>query len=99
MFPQVVGHIKGSKRPHSHSKLHEINCVKSPPPRSGCIVQFSERGGEAFLAVGVAKDLQLAPRACTSASIDIYRFVADGTRLELLHKVRTPSARARTRQH
>ncbi|KAJ2160723.1 pre-mRNA-splicing factor rse1 [Coemansia sp. RSA 552] len=42
-------------------------------------------GGEYLLAVGVANGLTLKPRACTDASVHVYRWTTNGTCLELLH--------------
>jgi len=52
---------------------------------SVCTVTFHDRD-ELFLAVGTVKDLQLQPRAFTSAFIHLYRFIEDGRKLELVHK-------------
>ncbi|KAL1922827.1 uncharacterized protein VTP21DRAFT_9203 [Calcarisporiella thermophila] len=53
---------------------------------SMAIVQFQSQGGEAFLVVGTAKDLILAPRSFSAAYIHIYRFTEEGKTIELLHK-------------
>jgi splicing factor 3B subunit 3 len=50
-------------------------------------VEFTEKGPETFLAVGVVKDMTLQPRSISSASINLYRFQADFRKLELVHEV------------
>ncbi|KAH7888865.1 CPSF A subunit region-domain-containing protein [Phlebopus sp. FC_14] len=53
------------------------------------VVPFTARGGELYLVVGTASDTLLAPRSCTSGFLRTYRFTADGSGLELLHKTET----------
>lgn len=61
---------------------------------SMCIVKFAKEDGlngmtESYLAVGVAKEYQITPPKCSSASIQLYRFGtnSDGSpQLELMHE-------------
>ncbi|UYV63982.1 SF3B3 [Cordylochernes scorpioides] len=49
------------------------------------LVRFAIQGDEQFLLVGIAKDLHLNPRLCTSGCVNTYRILDDGARLELVH--------------
>lgn len=55
------------------------------------VVPFAARNNELFLCVGTASQTFLAPRSCSSGYIRTYAFTNDGTDLELVHKVITPS--------
>lgn len=51
------------------------------------ICKFSSRpSNQSFLLVGVAKDLVLNPRSCSSGAIYTYQLFDNGERLEFLHK-------------
>lgn len=39
------------------------------------------------LVVGTAKDAFVQPRTCKNGFLRVYRFVDEGTRIELIHKV------------
>ena len=51
------------------------------------IVPFAARQNELHLVVGTGQDTVLTPRSCTSGFLRTYKMSADGTSLELLHKV------------
>ncbi|KEH44503.1 splicing factor 3B subunit-like protein [Medicago truncatula] len=54
---------------------------------SVCTVNFHDKEYGTLLAVGTAKGLQFTPRrSLTAGFIHIYRFLEDGSSLELLHK-------------
>lgn len=53
------------------------------------IVPFAARGAELHLVVGTASDTLVSPRSCTSGFLRTYKFVEDGTGLELVHKTET----------
>ncbi|KAJ2812959.1 pre-mRNA-splicing factor rse1 [Coemansia furcata] len=58
-----------------------------PPAHSAlCVaaVRFADDAGE-YVAVGCAEGLRLRPRGCDAATIRLYRWVEDGTALELVH--------------
>ncbi|KAF9585053.1 Splicing factor 3B subunit 3 [Lunasporangiospora selenospora] len=50
------------------------------------VLNFAVEPSELFLAVGTAADLTLAPKSISSGFIHIYKFVNEGTALELVHK-------------
>ncbi len=50
---------------------------------------FHSRPGESFLVVGTAKDVVMSPRICSVGYLYVFRFLADGTSVELVHKVNT----------
>ncbi|KAI1313025.1 Splicing factor 3B subunit 3 [Mortierella claussenii] len=53
---------------------------------SAAVLNFAVESNELFLAVGTAADLTLAPKSLSSGFIHIYKFVNEGTGLELVHK-------------
>ncbi|KAJ2867958.1 pre-mRNA-splicing factor rse1 [Coemansia erecta] len=53
---------------------------------SAALVRFASSDAHTFLAVGCVRNMTLRPRACASASIRLYRWAADATRLALEHE-------------
>jgi splicing factor 3B subunit 3 len=51
-------------------------------------VTFHERPGERMLAVGIARNLTLAPRTAQAAFVDLYLVKPTGHALELVHRTR-----------
>ena len=51
-------------------------------------LRFASSPDDQFLAVGLGKDVTLAPRTCSSASINLYKVVDGGKSVELVHQVR-----------
>ena len=52
---------------------------------SVCTCHFRDKGEEAFVVIGTAKDLKLHPRSCNQGYINVFRFV-EGRSLQLLHR-------------
>jgi len=51
-------------------------------------VEFSDRGGEIFLAVGTVKGLILKPRSFSSCFITLYRLMHNNRSLEMCHRTK-----------
>ncbi|KAJ3040626.1 Splicing factor 3B subunit 3 [Rhizophlyctis rosea] len=47
---------------------------------------FNNQNGESFLVVGTAVDVSLSPKSFTTGRLHVYRFVEDGSALELVHQ-------------
>ncbi|RUS26747.1 CPSF A subunit region-domain-containing protein [Jimgerdemannia flammicorona] len=66
--------------------LQTIELEENEAAFSIAIVSFLAQQNEPFLVVGTGKDVNLAPRTCSAGFIHVYRFVEEGTKLELYHK-------------
>ncbi len=51
------------------------------------LCRFLSHSPELLLVVGTARALQVAPRTSTMGSLQVYRFINNGSDLELLHEV------------
>ncbi|RKO91294.1 splicing factor 3B subunit 3-like protein [Blyttiomyces helicus] len=47
---------------------------------------FHGNPGETFVVVGTAKDVVLSPRTCSGGFLHVYRFIEEGSQIELVHK-------------
>lgn len=48
---------------------------------------FQDRGEEVFLLVGTVYQMRLYPREHAGGFVHVYRFIEEGTHLQLVHKV------------
>jgi splicing factor 3B subunit 3 len=74
--------------PFDGETLSEIDLEENEAVFSMCNVQFYSDISTRYLVVGTAKSAILAPRSCSEASLNLYKWDANGTSLELVH--RTP---------
>lgn len=71
---------------HGHT-IHKVKLNQNEAIISMCMVKFhSAMDGRSYLAVGVAKELQLNPRIGNGGSIDVYRIDVTCSNLEFLHR-------------
>ena len=71
--------------PLSGETLHKIALAQNEAAYSIALCRFTGHGDVPFILVGVAKDLQLNPRACNGGTVHTYRLLDEGRRLELMH--------------
>lgn len=80
---------------HGHT-IHKVKVDQNEAILSMCTVKFSTVGdGKTYLAVGIAKDLQLNPRLANGGCIDVYRIDVTCSSMEFVHRTETddvPSA-------
>lgn len=74
-------------RMYQNKTIRVVHLDNNEAAFSLAVVPFEARGNELHLVVGTAQDTQLSPRSCTSGFLRVYKFINDGTDLELLHKV------------
>lgn len=71
---------------HGHT-IHKIKLAQNEAVMSMCTVKFhSSMDGRTYLAVGIAKDMQLNPHVNNGGCIDIYRIDATCSNLEFMHR-------------
>lgn len=71
---------------HGHT-IHKVKLNQNEAIISMCTVKFhSAMDGRTYLAVGVAKELQLNPRVSNGGAIDIYRVDVTCSNLEFVHR-------------
>lgn len=49
-------------------------------------VEFADRAGDVYVAVGTSTSMKLKPRSAASSAILLYRFNKEGTQLEFIHR-------------
>ena len=68
--------------------VQKIHLEQNESAVSVAICKFTNQGDQAYVLVGVARDLQLNPRqARGGGEINTYTLSEDGSKLELVHKV------------
>lgn len=71
---------------HGHT-IHKVKLGQNEAVLSMCTVKFhSAMDGRSYLAVGIAKDLQLNPHVSNGGCIDVYRIDVTCSNLEFLHR-------------
>lgn len=71
---------------HGHT-IHKVQLAQNEAIISMCMVKFHiAMDGRYYLAVGIAKELQLNPRMCSGGAIDIYRIDVTCSTLEFVHR-------------
>lgn len=71
---------------HGHT-IHKIKLAQNEAVMSMCTVKFhSSTDGRTYLAVGIAKDMQLNPHINNGGCIDIYRIDVTCSNLEFMHR-------------
>ncbi|RMZ73108.1 hypothetical protein GMOD_00009623 [Pyrenophora seminiperda CCB06] len=66
--------------------VHTVEVNGNQSLVSAALVFFESRGNDAFLVVGLAKDLSFTPLKFTSASIQVYKISPDGRELTLFNE-------------
>ncbi|TPX62142.1 hypothetical protein PhCBS80983_g00623 [Powellomyces hirtus] len=66
------------------TQLIELDDNEAAFSISTCV--FNGQSGETFLIVGTASNVTMSPRTCTGGSLHTYKFIENGTQVELLHK-------------
>lgn len=78
--------------PSQETPVDRVELQGNEAAFSTAIVRFDENGdeggGQAFLAVGTAKDLVYSPNSHKGGFVHIYKFNEEGTKLELVHKTK-----------
>uniref|UniRef100_A0A0K8UMC3 Splicing factor 3B subunit 3 n=1 Tax=Bactrocera latifrons TaxID=174628 RepID=A0A0K8UMC3_BACLA len=78
--------IRGLDPIHGHT-LFKIPFVQNEAIMSMCVLKFNiAADGRYYLAVGVAKELQLNPRITNGGSIDIYKIDPTCSNIEFMHR-------------
>ncbi|KAL7746725.1 pre-mRNA-splicing factor rse1 [Sorochytrium milnesiophthora] len=72
--------------PFDGSTVQRIDLEDNEAAFSLAFVQFAVQPHELFLVVGTAKELTFAPMKCKEAFLHTYKFIENGTQLELVHK-------------
>lgn len=71
---------------HGHT-IHKTKLLQNEAIISMCTVKFhSSMDAKTYLAVGIAKDLQLNPRVSNGGCIDVYRIDVTCSTLEFVHR-------------
>lgn len=71
---------------HGHT-IHKIKLTQNEAIMSMCTVKFhSSMDGRTYLAVGIAKDMQLNPHVNNGGCIDVYRIDVTCSNLEFMHR-------------
>lgn len=71
---------------HGHT-IHKIKLAQNEAVMSMCTIKFhSSMDGRTYLAVGIAKDMQLNPHINNGGCIDIYRIDVTCSNLEFMHR-------------
>jgi len=75
--------------PIEKTTLMRVDLEDNEAATSVAIVSFAnaqDPAAEPVLVVGTAKDAFVQPRTCKNGFLRVYRFVDEGTRIELIHK-------------
>lgn len=65
--------------------LERLELADNEAAFSVCTCRFHDKGDEAFVVIGTAKNLKIHPRSCAKGYISVFRFV-EGRSLQLLHR-------------
>ena len=65
--------------------LERLELADNEAAFSVCTCRFQDKGDEAYVVIGTAKNLKIHPRSCSQGYISVFRFV-DGRSLQLLHR-------------
>jgi splicing factor 3B subunit 3 len=71
--------------PLSGETLQRIELEENEAAFSVATVQFATQENEQFVVVGTGKNVNLSPRSCSSGFIRTYKFIEEGTMIELIH--------------
>ncbi|KAK8791095.1 hypothetical protein WA158_005726 [Blastocystis sp. Blastoise] len=77
--------------PSTLSILERLDLEENEVALSCCFVPFKDKGGEIFLVVGVAKNMNLHPKQCNEGYLYVYR-VLEGRKMILYHKTEVNEA-------
>jgi splicing factor 3B subunit 3 len=72
--------------PFENKLLDLIELEQNEAVFSGCVMNFITQPEENFLIIGTAKDMKLFPRSYSSASIIVFAFRENGTKIEFVHR-------------
>ncbi|KAG0263897.1 Splicing factor 3B subunit 3 [Mortierella polycephala] len=94
--PAVFGHSRSTPgkwaslirviNPMTGETTFKLELEQNEAAFSVAVLNFAVDASQMFLAVGTAADVTLAPKSLSSGFIHIYKFVNEGTELELVHK-------------